>query len=374
MKMDIKVIKIGGAVLSRKEGVAGAISLLNELRNENVVVIVSALGKSTSLLKELAQAAKIANNTIIHETFTKLKNIYSEFELSLFGAKMNYVKDYFKMLEQIVESVKLTRELSARVLDRVLAFGEVMTAELLSKWLTENDFNFEFIPATDLIITTKDFGQAKPIDELINKQIQDRIHFGNNTPKIILTQGFIAASENGDTTTMGYESSNLTAALIAREVSAKYLEIWTLPEGIRSVDPLIFENARLIKGLSYIQAKELAYAGLKLLHVGMLEYAETGGIELIYRSALQPEGKYTKINSSENNQNPVIVANEDSVGEIKFHYIANHAIDGLFHELRTIGIPNIEIYNYIEYYNVTIMSDFALNDSQNLRNIIEKYI
>jgi bifunctional aspartokinase / homoserine dehydrogenase 1 len=141
MKMDIKVIKIGGAVLSRKEGVAGAISLLNGLRNENAVVIVSALGKSTSLLKELAQAAKTANNTLIHETFTKLKHIYSEFELSLFGAKMNYVKDYFKMLEQIVDSVKLTRELSTRVLDRVLAFGEVMTAELLSKWLAKNDFN-----------------------------------------------------------------------------------------------------------------------------------------------------------------------------------------------------------------------------------------
>lgn len=374
MKMDIKVIKIGGAVLSRKAGVSGAIALLNGLRNRNAVVIVSALGKSTSLLKELAQAAKMANNTAIHQTFTNLKNIYSEFEVSLFGAKMNYVKDYLKLLEQIVDSVKLTRELSARVLDRVLAFGEVMTAELLRKWLAGNDFNFEFLPATDIIITTKDFGQAKPIDELITKQIQDRIHFDNSTPKIILTQGFIAASENGDTTTMGYESSNLTAALIAREVSAKYIEIWTLPEGIRSTDPLLFGNTQLIRGLSYKQGIELADAGLKLLHKGMLEYAEADGIELIYRSALDPTGLQTKINGSENNRQAIIVLNEEGNGEIKFHYISEQAIDGLFHELRTIGISEITIDNYIDYYNVTIKPNLLQDYSENLRFVIEKYI
>jgi aspartate kinase len=374
MKMDIKVIKIGGAVLSRKAGVSGAIALLNGLRNRNAVVIVSALGKSTSLLKELAQAAQMANNTAIHQTFTNLKNIYSEFELSLFGAKMNYVKDYLKLLEQIVDSVKLTRELSARVLDRVLAFGEIMTAELLRKWLAENDFNFEFIPATELIITTKDFGQAKPIDELITKQIQDRIQFDNSTPKIILTQGFIAASENGDTTTMGYESSNLTAALIAREVSAKYIEIWTLPEGIRSSDPLLFDNTQLIKGLSYKQGIELADAGLKLLHKGMLEYAEAEGIELIYRSALDPTGLQTKINGSEYNRQAIIVLNEEGNGEMKFHYISNQAIDGLFRELRTLRISQITIDNYIDYYNVTIKSNLLQADSENLRLVIEKYI
>jgi aspartate kinase len=374
MKMDIKVIKIGGAVLSRKAGVSGAIALLNGLRNRNAVVIVSALGKSTSLLKELAQAAQMANNTAIHQTFTNLKNIYSEFELSLFGAKMNYVKDYLKLLEQIVDSVKLTRELSARVLDRVLAFGEIMTAELLRKWLAENDFNFEFIPATELIITTKDFGQAKPIDELITKQIQDRIQFDNSTPKIILTQGFIAASENGDTTTMGYESSNLTAALIAREVSAKYIEIWTLPEGIRSSDPLLFDNTQLIKGLSYKQGIELADAGLKLLHKGMLEYAEAEGIELIYRSALDPTGLQTTINGSEYNRQAIIVLNEEGNGEMKFHYISNQAIDGLFRELRTLRISQITIDNYIDYYNVTIKSNLLQADSENLRLVIEKYI
>lgn len=374
MKMEIKVIKIGGAVLSRNEGAEGAMSLLNGLRSENAVVIVSALGKSTSLLKELAQAAKIANNTIIHESFTKLKIIYSEFEQSLFRSNSNLVKDHFKMIEQIIESIKLTRELSARVLDRVLAFGEIMTAELLSKWLAENNFNFEFIPATELIITTKDFGQAKPIDDLINKQIQNKIRFDSNIPKIILTQGFIATSESGDTTTMGYESSNLTAALIAREVSAKYIEIWTMPEGIRSTDPLIFECAHLIKGLSYKQAIELADAGLKLLHKGMLKYAEEGGIELIYRSALEPHGKFTTINGSEYNQHPIIVINEVGENVIKFHYISDQAIDGLFYELRRIGIPQIEIDNYIDYYNVTIKSTVLISDSQDLRNIIGKCI
>jgi len=374
MKMDIKVIKIGGAVLSRKEGVAGAISLLNRLRSENAVVIVSALGKSTSLLKELAHAAKMANNTIIHETFSKLKIIYSEFEISLFGESSNFVKEHFKMLEQIVDSVKMTRELSARVLDRVLAYGEIMTAELLSKWLNENNFNYEFIHAPDLIITTKDYGQAKPIDELIKKQIQDKIHFDKNIPKIILTQGFIATSESGETTTMGYESSNLTAALIAREVSAKYIEIWTLPEGIRSADPLVFENTQLIKGLSYKQALELADAGLKLLHKGMLEYAEEGEIELIYRSAMQPNGKCTTISGSENNQNPVIVENDENSREIKFHFISNQAIDRLFYELRNMGIPKIEVDNYIDYYNVTVKPNVLQNDSKSLSAIIEKYI
>jgi aspartate kinase len=373
MKMDIKVIKIGGVVLSRQEGAAGAMALLNGLRSQNVVVIVSALGKSTSMLKELAHAAQKADNTLIHSIFSDLKNIYSDFEQSLFEDKTNLVKTHFKMLEQITESIKLTRELSPRVLDRVLAYGEIMTAELLSKWLEVNGFNFEFIPATEIIITNKDYGQAKPIDKLIIKQINEKIHFDENNPKLILTQGFIAANENGDTTTMGYESSNLTAALIARELCAKYIEIWTLPEGIRSADPLLFNNTSLIDGLSYKQAIELASAGLKLLHKGMLEYAEEGGIELIYRSALEPAGKFTIINNTAVNPHPVIVCTEWDNG-LKFYYISAQAIDELFHELCQIGIPNIEIDNNIDYYNVTIKSDILIENFSKLRSIIEKYI
>ncbi len=374
MKMDIKVIKIGGAVFSTREGVKGTIALLNELREQNAIIIVSALGKSTSLLKELSFAAKDMNNTIIHEVFTNLKLIYSEFEGSLFGKKTGLVKDHFKNIEQIVDSIKLTRELSLRVLDRVLAYGEIMTAELLNKWLIENKFYFEFIPATELIITSKDYGKAKPIDALINKNVQEKIIFQIDRPKIILTQGFIASSASGDTTTMGYESSNLTAALLAREVNAKFIEIWTLPEGIRSADPLLFDNPALIGGLSYKQAIELADSGLKLLHKGMLEYAEMGGIELIYRSAIHPDGSFTSINRDEFNHQSIVVVNEAGESEIKFLYISKTDVDALFNELRRADISKIEIYNYQEYHNITIHCNQPLNATGELSNIIKRYI
>lgn len=372
--MEIKIIKIGGAVFSTKSGIEGVINLLKGLNQDNAVVIISALGKSTALLRKMALSAVKNDVQEIRDGFITLKHSYTEFELGLFGVEQGIIKPYLKDLEQILNSVKITREITLRVLDRILAYGERMTAEILYKWLVLNCYNAEFTPAEELIVTNNEFGKAIPIlDETLSK-MSEKINFNDSSAKIILSQGFIAKSKNGDTTTMGFESSNLTAILFADFLKAKSLEIWTLPSGIRSGDPMVFKKNQLIDELNYQQALELSSAGLKLLHRQMLEFADANNIEIIYKSAVSINNEYTLISKKSRNRKVIAVTNENNQELIQIFNIEKDAINNIISQIDKVEIESIKIEKSLNNFKLDVVSSIPFSDNIRLNSLISNFL
>ncbi|MCX6146209.1 MAG: hypothetical protein NTW25_03030 [Candidatus Kapabacteria bacterium] len=160
----------------------------------------------------------------------------------------------------------------------MLSFGEIFSYEFIKLICKYNNINSIFLDARELIITNSDFGNAKPIFELCERNLNSKI--ASLKGKLYFIQGFIASSQEGNTTTMGFESSNLTATILAKTFNINQIEIVTDVEGIRDVDPKMILFSKPIKNIDYNFAYSLAESGLNLLFKDMILIAETNDIKI----------------------------------------------------------------------------------------------
>jgi aspartate kinase len=304
-----KIVKIGGAALDFDSGAEKFISYIEKISGSSAIIIVSAIGKSTRILRDSAVSASKGKLTTAKEQLAGLKSDYMRFAVSFDlgrNSAREIVEQGFSEIEPILKGVATIKELSPRILDKIMARGEVLTGRLLALLLELNNVSHAFIPADELIITDENFGTASPdydkfsenFDRLVTPELQQN--------KIVLTQGFIASTGKGDYSTMGFESSNYTAALIAGKADADELEVISDTPGIRQADPKLFPGAPLVENISYQNAEYLADLGLNLLHKGMLATARENSIPVRY-SSLDNVGESTLISSRNGKCVPIII-------------------------------------------------------------------
>nr|MDA3844649.1 hypothetical protein [Candidatus Kapabacteria bacterium] len=217
-----------------------------------------------------------------------------------------------RRIDQLLRGLSITGELSSRVLDNILSFGEFFALHTVNHFLQDSGFKPDCIDASNIIVSDGNHGKAKPLyDETIAKVKENLI------PKLkesgfVLTQGFVAKNLQNDITTMGIESSNLTAALLANILNAEKIIFWTDVEGFRTADPQYVKNTLSIPKMSYSDGYKAAVSGLKLFYPLMIDYAAEKDIELVYRSAFTPEGDFTSVTAQESDLTlPMIVLKEN---------------------------------------------------------------
>ena len=298
--MNMNIIKIGGAVLRSVEGFNKTIDILNEAPKP-LLVVFSAFSNATRILERAARMAETGNksqalanvNLIIKE-----HNQYADLLITDI-LHLDKLRNKFKLashrLKEIITGLDITRELTPRTLDSILSFGEYFALWTIEFFLLERGFKIKCIDSADIIVSSSDFGKARPLLEPTNDNIVNILKPELDNFQIIITQGFIAKDRNGDITTMGIESSNLTAVLYAELLGAKEITFWTDVEGIRTADPKIIPNTLNIPSMNYYDAYKLASNGLKLIFSEMASHASLKEIKLIYRSAFNPGGEYTII-------------------------------------------------------------------------------
>jgi len=303
----MKIIKIGGAIFKPGVNYQDIIKNIINLKDEPTFLVISAAGKSTSLLREAAYLA--VSKDSYHEKLKMIKEIFIEIGRGMIPeVELSFFNAHFDEIEKVLKSISLTKELSKRTLDRVLSFGEILTSLIFIELFKILALNFEYVSALDLIITDNNYGNSKPNLDLIKKNISSIYNFDTPINKIFLTEGFIGSSEEGFISTMGWESSNLTALIIANMLNAKNIELWTDVAGIRKIDPKLNEKAKLISKIDYTTAKKYADAGLNLIHKEMVELAEQSNINIIYKSPHNSAGLETIISSQKTSiLSPVIV-------------------------------------------------------------------
>jgi aspartate kinase len=311
--MDL--IKIGGSVLKNKQGFFSMVDILNNHSKRPLCIVISAFSKATTELKKAARTAETGNEKVALKIIDKIILEHSEFASDILNNKSNLkrlanvLQKTSKKLSDYMKGLSITQELTLRTLDAVLSFGEYLALNIVNHFLKEQGFKIYCVDSTSIIVSDDNYGKAKPILKETSKKVKEKIINKINNNTILLTQGFVAKSRNGEYTTMGMESSNLTAVLLADILNVKTITLWTDVLGIRSADPKIITNTIPIKRLNSMQAYILGFNGLKLIYPEMIEYTVRKNISLIYKSAFKPDSESTYIDKNFNeNKIPVIVS------------------------------------------------------------------
>ncbi len=255
----IKVLKFGGKSLSNGEGLGRVLQIVETkiAQKENIALVLSAREKATNQLESiLKKAAKGKPYVKDFEAFEKYqKHSFKNINLS----------SEFAELAKLFEGVALLGDYSAKIKDQVLAYGEVISAKLLTKLLIGKGIKAHLIDTRDFIKTDTSFGNAKVLETLSKDYILKEFSKLDGDCVPVIT-GFIASNEAGETTTLGRNGSNYTAALLANFLNAEELQNYTHVDGIFTANPDFVPDAQRIANLSYSEANELANFGATILH------------------------------------------------------------------------------------------------------------
>lgn len=313
--MHTKIVKLGGAATSQKAGFENIPVIFKD--NSKYAVVISAFGKTTRMLADAAYSAayKDDNSGII-----ALERIF-EFHFSLLNSinfnsddLIQQLKSFKNDLENIIQSIAITKELTPRILDKVMSFGELIALEIIFNFLKYHDLSVKKVNSVDVFITDNNFTRANLNYDLTIKNINKKVKNHLGTHDIIIIQGFTGATEDGIQTTMGIESSNLTATVLAVALDCDEIDIYSDVAGIRSIDPKISSNSNSILKLHYSDALKAASNGLKLIYPQMINqfFADKSITKkIIFRSLINPEADFTIISDENAELPPLIIVEND---------------------------------------------------------------
>ncbi|MBD0832908.1 bifunctional aspartate kinase/homoserine dehydrogenase I [Aestuariibaculum sediminum] len=258
-KRRMKVLKFGGKSLANGNGLNTVISIIkNKINNgENITVVVSARGSATDDLESILEQA--VKGKSYHTDLEAFKAYQTEPLKSI-----DFSKE-FAILDKLFEGVSLLGDYSKKTKDEILAQGELLSVKLISSLLNEKGVKAAAVDSRTLIKTDGVFGNAQPISQVSKDNVKN---FYKATPKdtVNIVTGFIASNKSNETTTLGRNGSNYSAALLANFLDAEELENYTHVNGIYTANPDLVEDAKKIREMSFSEANELANFGATVLH------------------------------------------------------------------------------------------------------------
>ncbi len=268
---------------------------------EGAIVVVSAMSGVTDLLISGARAAAEGKDTVCREIKATLLSKHLNVVETLLGHSperlevAGHVEDRLHDLELLYRSIAVLGELTLRGCDAVASFGEQLSAGLLAAVLRENGARAQAFSATELIVTDSNFGAARPRMDVTHERLEQRVRPLLDRSAIPVITGYIAANEQGVTTTLGRGGSDYTAAIVGAGLGADEVWIWTDVDGILTADPNIVPEAKTLAELSYSEAAELAYYGADVLHPKTIRPVTESGIPLRILNTFSPTNPGTLI-------------------------------------------------------------------------------
>ena len=306
----MKILKFGGKSLANGSGLKNAIEIIsNKNKNgERIAVVVSARGNSTDQLESIL--AKAATKKEYKTKFNKFKKYQQEPNENL-----DFSQE-FLTLETIFEGVSLLGDYSQKIKEEVLAQGELLSVKLVASLLEKQQISVNPVDSRSLIITDENFGNAQPISSVSKENVI--AYFKNNTKAIHIVSGFIASNKKGETTTLGRNGGNYTAALLANYLDADELQNYTHVSGIYTANPEMVADAKKIEQLSFSEANELAHFGATILHAKTMIPLLEKNINLRILNTFHKEDKGTLITSASSAKGIKSISTTDHVALLNF--------------------------------------------------------
>ena len=291
----MRVYKFGGASVKNADAVINIKEIIKSPEN-NLVILISAMDKTTNSLEKVWElyinydtinSIKELDKTILfhEEIYTKL-NLKSD---SIFTSHFNAL---VKELKSFLSAPNSKNQ--AYSYDQIVSYGELFSTLIISTYLNANGIENKWLDARELIYTSSHHQEARVSWEKSKQQILSKT---KNQQSIFITQGFIGSDENKNTTTLGREGSDYSAAIFAWALEAKELVIWKDVPGLLNADPKVFKETQKIDHISYKEAIELSYYGASVIHPKTIKPLQNKGIPLTIRSFIDYTSKGSKINN-----------------------------------------------------------------------------
>ena len=280
------VFKFGGASVKDAQGVRNVATVLNQTQETNLVIVISAMGKTTNALEGVV-ACYFNEPTKLKRAIEAIKAYHWVICQELFTDPnqpvFRHLQELITALSSFLQTNKSTNK--AYVYDQVVGYGELLSTTIVSTYLTQKSIQNTWIDIRTCIVTDSSFRDA-----CVNWQKTKQHIVKNIAPKgITITQGFLAAeASNNFTTTLGREGSDYTAAILAYCLDAAGVTIWKDVPGVLNADPRYFNTTRLLKHISYREAIELAFYGASVIHPKTLQPLQKKEIPLFVKPFYDP--------------------------------------------------------------------------------------
>ncbi|MEQ8904755.1 aspartate kinase [Ekhidna sp.] len=276
----MQIFKFGGASVKDASGVKNLAEIVSSFDSQKLVIVVSAMGKTTNKLEELVKHAHGGEDYT--NTLNELKDYHRAIASELLGETPTRYLEFEMLLEQTLESLSNHEPMLAY--DMVVPFGELMSTSIIDAYLNKST-KCVWFDARSVIRTDQYFTEANVDWVVTEKQIINDLK-PVVEESIVITQGFIGSDVEGNSTTLGREGSDYTGAILAYCLNAEGFTVWKDVPGILNADPRILEGAEQYEKLSYREVTEMTYYGAQVIHPKTLKPLAQKSIPLIVRSFL----------------------------------------------------------------------------------------
>ena len=331
------VMKFGGTSVGTTEAIESAAKIVANNRKDwkNIIVITSALSGVTNLLLESAEKAS-QGDTIFYahaigelrvKHYLILEKLVPDIEIK--NKVMQEINSLIADFSYLCQAISVIGEASPRAMDAVSGLGERMSVRVLSAVLESMDVDAKYIEATSLIITDDHFQNASPDMEATKRKTNDVLEDLLDNGIVPVITGFISATPEGVTTTLGRGGSDYSAAIIGKALNADEVWIWTDVDGVMTVDPRLVKEATTIPELTYREVAELAYYGAKVLHPKTIHPVIEAGIGLRVCNTFNPDHPGTRIVETQKVTNSSVIKAVSAIRGLKLITIEGRGMLGV---------------------------------------------
>lgn len=345
--MYINVFKFGGSAVSSAAGIKNVAGILAQFKAEPLLVVVSAMGKTTNALEELLRNYIKNDPLAVVESYQKVWDFHFSILEGLFEDKNHVVfgevDSLFNQLRGHIRKghlyTKAPHEFDFEY-DQIVSFGELISSSILHHYLVSRGYSSTLFDVRELIKTDSTHRDArvdwKTTEALIQQAIRGYFHDQRGPGAIALTQGFIGGDSLGNSTTLGREGSDFSAAIFAWCLHAREMTIWKDVPGVMNADPKWMTDSVCLETLSYREAIELAYYGASIIHPKTIKPLENANIVLRVRSFVDPnlKGTFVKNIIEWKIPTPVYIRKQDqmliSISPRDFSFILEENLSEIF--------------------------------------------
>ncbi|RTR28704.1 aspartate kinase [Deinococcus radiophilus] len=365
MSHSLLVMKFGGTNMQDAAAIRHSASLSARSIHQGVkvVVVVSAMAGVTNALLTIADAAETGDIAAANDSLAEIRTRHMTAAAELGGrpdsATVRELRELLETLRQAIYGVYLLRELSPRSRDMIVAFGERLSAPLMSLALSQMELRAHHLTGGAAgILTDRHFGSARPLPQSAER-IRDRLGGLLDAGVTPVVAGFMGETEGGAITTLGRGGTDYSATILAGALAADEVWAWKDVDGVMTADPRVIPDAQNISELSYGEVMELAYFGAKVLHPLAVTPLQESGIPLRVKSAADPDfpGTLVRAEAAMDIQHPV-----KAVTAIRNVSLINVTGAGV------LGVPEVvaSLFSAIARENITLL---MVSQSSSMSNV-----
>ena len=318
--IEMKVFKFGGASINSVDRFKNTAKIIQSFKGEKLLIVISAMGKTTNALEKVIASFYESRKEEALMLFDQLKNNHLDtlkyLTVTNWQQAENQLKDFFTEVEWLLHD-KPVRNYDYYY-DQIVCCGELLSSSILNSFLQEEKVNAKWLDVRDIIRTDNNFRDAAIDWSFTNKRIHEAVIPLFKSYDVIITQGFIGATDENESTTLGREGSDYSAAIFANILNADSVTIWKDVDAIMSADPKKYPDASILKSLSFTEVIEMAYYGAQVIHPKTIKPLQNKNIPLLVKSFLDPTLEGTIISKEPCKNLPPIIVNKENQVLIQF--------------------------------------------------------